>query len=37
MPASPTQQFLGQLSVYLRMSDGTMPSIYGPSGDEPWM
>jgi len=27
----------GQLSVFLRMADGTMPSIYGPSGDEPWM
>jgi len=27
----------GQLSVYLRMADAKMPSIYGPSGDEPWM
>jgi uncharacterized damage-inducible protein DinB len=27
----------GQLSVYLRMADGKVPSIYGPSGDEPWM
>jgi uncharacterized damage-inducible protein DinB len=27
----------GQLSVYLRMAGGTVPSIYGPSGDEPWM
>jgi hypothetical protein len=26
----------GQLSVYLRMADGKVPSIYGPSGDEPW-
>jgi uncharacterized damage-inducible protein DinB len=26
----------GQLSVYLRMV-GKVPSIYGPSGDEPWM
>jgi hypothetical protein len=26
----------GQLSVYLRMADGRVPSIYGPSGDEPW-
>jgi uncharacterized damage-inducible protein DinB len=26
----------GQLSVYLRMNDGKVPSIYGPSGDEPW-
>jgi uncharacterized damage-inducible protein DinB len=25
----------GQLSVYLRMV-GTVPAIYGPSGDEPW-
>jgi uncharacterized damage-inducible protein DinB len=27
----------GPLSVYLRMADGTVPSIYGPSADEPWM
>jgi len=27
----------GQFSVYLRMADGKVPSIYGPSGDEPWM
>lgn len=26
----------GQLSVYLRMAEGKVPSIYGPSGDEPW-
>jgi uncharacterized damage-inducible protein DinB len=26
----------GQLSVYLRMADGRVPSIYGPSLDEPW-
>jgi len=26
----------GQLSVYLRMAGGKVPSIYGPSGDEPW-
>jgi len=26
----------GQLSVYLRMVDGKVPSIYGPSADEPW-
>ena len=26
----------GQLSVYLRMAGGRVPSIYGPSGDEPW-
>jgi uncharacterized damage-inducible protein DinB len=27
----------GQLSVYLRMTGGKVPSIYGPSKDEPWM
>ncbi len=27
----------GQFSVYLRMAEGKVPSIYGPSGDEPWM
>jgi len=26
----------GQLSIYLRMADAKVPSIYGPSGDEPW-
>lgn len=26
----------GQMSVYLRIADGRVPSIYGPSGDEPW-
>jgi uncharacterized damage-inducible protein DinB len=26
----------GQLSVYLRMSGNKVPSIYGPSKDEPW-
>jgi uncharacterized damage-inducible protein DinB len=26
----------GQLSVYLRAAGGKVPSIYGPSGDEPW-
>jgi uncharacterized damage-inducible protein DinB len=26
----------GQLSVYLRMSGQKVPSIYGPSKDEPW-
>ena len=26
----------GQLSVYPRMADGRVPSIYGPSLDEPW-
>ena len=27
----------GQFSVYLRMADGKVASIYGPSADEPWM
>ncbi len=27
----------GQFSVYLRMAGGKVPSIYGPSKDEPWM
>lgn len=26
----------GQLSVYLRMTGSKVPSIYGPSRDEPW-
>ena len=26
----------GQFSVYLRMADGRVPSIYGPTADEPW-
>jgi uncharacterized damage-inducible protein DinB len=26
----------GQLSIYLRIADAKVPSIYGPSGDEPW-
>lgn len=26
----------GQFSIYLRMADGKVPSIYGPSHDEPW-
>jgi uncharacterized damage-inducible protein DinB len=26
----------GQFSVYLRMADGKLPSIYGPTADEPW-
>jgi uncharacterized damage-inducible protein DinB len=26
----------GQLSVYVRMAGGQVPSIYGPSGDETW-
>jgi uncharacterized damage-inducible protein DinB len=27
----------GQLSVYLRMANGKVPSIYGPTADENWM
>jgi uncharacterized damage-inducible protein DinB len=27
----------GQLSVYLRIAGGKLPSIYGPTADEPWM
>ena len=26
----------GQLAVYVRMAGGKVPSIYGPSADEPW-
>ena len=26
----------GQLSVYLRLLDVPVPSIYGPTADEPW-
>jgi uncharacterized damage-inducible protein DinB len=26
----------GQYSVYVRMAGGKVPSIYGPSADEPW-
>ena len=26
----------GQLSVYLRLADAKVPSIYGPTADEPW-
>jgi uncharacterized damage-inducible protein DinB len=26
----------GQFSIYSRMAGGKVPSIYGPSGDEPW-
>ena len=26
----------GQFSIYLRMADGKVPSIYGPTHDEPW-
>ncbi len=27
----------GQMSVYLRLVGGKVPSIYGPTADEPWM
>lgn len=27
----------GQFSVYLRLAGGKVPSIYGPSSDEPWV
>jgi uncharacterized damage-inducible protein DinB len=27
----------GQLSIYNRMVGAKVPSIYGPSADEPWM
>lgn len=27
----------GQLSVYIRLAGGKVPSIYGPTADEPWM
>lgn len=27
----------GQMSVYIRLAGGRVPSIYGPSGDESWM
>ena len=27
----------GQFSVYLRMAGGRVPSIYGPTADEPWV
>lgn len=26
----------GQFSIYLRMAEGKVPSIYGPTADEPW-
>jgi uncharacterized damage-inducible protein DinB len=27
----------GQFSVYLRMAEAKVPSIYGPTADEPWL
>lgn len=26
----------GQFSVYMRLADGKLPMIYGPTADEPW-
>ncbi len=38
MPKAPaTMNDRGQFSIYLRMADGKVPSIYGPSAAEPWM
>jgi uncharacterized damage-inducible protein DinB len=34
---APNRHHRGQLSVYLRLADGKVPSIYGPTADEPWM
>jgi hypothetical protein len=44
VPAGPIAEMLlgdqihhrGQLSVYIRLAGGKVPSIYGPSADEPW-
>jgi hypothetical protein len=44
VPAGPIAELMltdqihhrGQLSVYVRMAGGKVPSIYGPSADEPW-
>jgi uncharacterized damage-inducible protein DinB len=33
---SDTIHHRGQLTVYLRMAGGKLPSIYGPTADEPW-
>jgi len=27
----------GQLSIYMRIAGAKVPSIYGPSADEPWI
>jgi len=27
----------GRFSIYLHMADGKVPSIYGPTADEPWV
>jgi uncharacterized damage-inducible protein DinB len=26
----------GQFTVYLRLADARVPSVYGPTADEPW-
>ena len=36
MMQSDTIHHRGQFSVYLRAAGAKVPSIYGPSGDEPW-
>jgi uncharacterized damage-inducible protein DinB len=33
---SDTIHHRGQLTVYLRMAGGRLPSVYGPTADEPW-
>ena len=33
---SDTIHHRGQLTVYLRIAGGKLPSIYGPTADEPW-
>lgn len=33
---SDTIHHRGQFTVYLRMAGGKLPSVYGPSADEPW-
>jgi len=37
MPLMDQVHHRGQFSVYLRMAGGKVPSIYGPTADEPWM
>ena len=44
VPAGPIAEMMlcdqihhrGQLSVFIRLAGGKVPSIYGPSADEPW-
>jgi uncharacterized damage-inducible protein DinB len=33
---SDTIHHRGQFTVYLRMAGGKLPSVYGPTADEPW-